>query len=315
MQSSNTMAEGSVSSPVARSPSDLKQYSTLEPLLRDEPLHSRCIISHLFADALATIQVPKEVHFHCDHEKCGGIRRHVYERQDALWTQDGSYAFLRYGCTNCTTTLKIFGLKAEAVSSPKAGICTKIYQEPSFGEAIPKRLFEIIGEDNREFFLQARRAIARGLGIGAYAYYRRIVENTKFDLVSSVLRVAQATNSPSGQIDLLQKAQSERQFSKAIDLLRDASAIPPVLLIDGHNPLVLLHDLLSEGIHKLPDAECLERARQAEIVLSETAGRMQVALTQRKNLKAAITSIMNRKAKCDQPDKPSSSREGDSGAA
>jgi aminoglycoside/choline kinase family phosphotransferase len=71
--------------------------------------------------------------------------------------------------------------------------------------------------------------------------------------------------------------------------------IPAVLLIDGHNPLILLHDLLSEGIHQLSDDECLERAQQAEIILCEIADRMQTALTERKNVKAAITSIMTRK--------------------
>jgi len=95
---------------------------------------------------------------------------------------------------------------------------------------------------------------------------------------------------------LLQKAQSETQFSKAIDMLREVSAIPAVLLIDGHNPLSLLHDLLSEGIHQLDDRECLERSQEAEIILCEIADRMQIAMTERKTVRAAITSIMSRKA-------------------
>jgi hypothetical protein len=159
-----------------------------------------------------------------------------------------------------------------------------------------KAAFQIIGEANREYFLQARRSIARGLGIGAYSYYRRIVENTKFDLVSAVLEVAQATNASVGQVELLRKAQTETQFSKAIEMLRDVSAIPAVLLIDGHNPLALLHDLLSEGIHQLSDGECLERSKEAGVVLCEIADRMQIAMTERKAVKAAITSILNRKA-------------------
>jgi hypothetical protein len=198
-------------------------------------------------------------------------------------------------CTDCTTTAKIFSLKTRREEGSYAGVATKLYQEPPFGHPIPKRLFQIIGETNREPFLQARRAIARGLGIGAYAYYRRIVENTKFDLVASILAVARATNASPVQIEVLEGAQSERQFSKAIEVLRDVAAIPAVLLIDGHNPLILLHDLLSEGIHQLSDAECLERAQQAEIILCEIADRMQTSLTERKNVKAAITSIMTRK--------------------
>lgn len=79
-------------------------------------------------------------------------------------------------------------------------------------------------------------------------------------------------------------------------MLRDVNAIPAVLLIDGHNPLALLHDLLSEGIHQLSDAECLQRSKEAEVVLCEIADRMQTAMTERKAVRAAITSIMNRRA-------------------
>jgi hypothetical protein len=114
-------------------------------------------------------------------------------------------------------------------------------------------------------------------------------------LVSSVLEIAKATNASPAQVELLKKAKSEAQFSKAIEMLRDISAIPAVLLIDGHNPLALLHDLLSEGIHELTDDECLERSREAEVVLCEIADRMQIALTERKTVKAAISSILNRK--------------------
>ncbi len=239
---------------------------------------------------------PENIRVHCDHLKCGGIRRHWKHKDSQFQFSDGSscYYYVVYVCSNCTTRVKIFGLKVEK-TTVFTGVCAKIYEEPAFGQPIPKRMYQIIGESNREYFLQARRAIARGLGIGAYSYYRRIVENTKFDLVASVLEVAQATNASSAQIELLKKAQAETQFSKAIELLRDEGAIPAVLLIDGHNPLALLHDLLSEGIHQLSDAECLQRSQEAEVVLCEIADRMQIAMTERKTVKAAISSIMNRR--------------------
>ena len=76
-------------------------------------------------------------------------------------------------------------------------------------------------------------------------------------------------------------------------MLRDVSAIPAVLLIDGHNPLSLLHDLPSQVIHQLDDVECLERASESEVILCEIADRMEIAMTERKAVKAALTSIVN----------------------
>jgi hypothetical protein len=276
------------------------QKVTVEQLLCDVPLHLRCRISSLFSQPqFGNLDLPDNIRVHCDHQNCGGVRRHSQGEIKKFEIGNNFYVLVSYHCTNCRSGVKVFGVKAQREELEYAGFCTKIYQEPPFGQPIPKRLFKIIGEDNREPFLQARRAIARGLGIGAYAYYRRIVENTKFALLDSVLDVAQATKAPTEQIELLKKAQSERQFSKAIEMLRDVGAIPAVLLIDGHNPLALLHDLLSEGIHELDDEECLKRAQEAEVILCEVADRMQIALTERKMVKSALSSILNRKAKKD----------------
>lgn len=274
----------------------------MDELLQDVPLHSPRKIELLFSQPeYAYLDYPESIHVHCDHEKCNGVRRHEkHDRTTQGLGKNHSYHFVVYVCSNCTTSVKIFGLKVVTEGEgTRAGVCTKIYQEPTFGSPIPKRLFQVIGEANRDYYLQARRAIARGLGIGAYAYYRRMVENTKFALVHSVLEVAQATNASPAQIQLLKKAQTETQFSKAIEMLRGEGEIPAVLLIDGHNPLALLHDLLSEGIHQLSDAECLDRAQEAEIVLCEIADRMQVAMTERKAVKAAISNILRRKKEGD----------------
>ncbi len=236
---------------------------------------------------------------HCDNPKCDGVRRHSKEKSETFVLVTGQiyYHWVVYACEDCREKIKIFAFRTRrgGAQSQYSGFCTKVYQEPPFGPPIPKRLFQLIGESNREYFLQARRSIARGLGIGAYGYYRRIVENTKLDLVKSVLEVATATNAPATQIERLKRAQDERQFSKAIEILREDSAIPAALLIDGHNPLGLLHDTLSEGIHELSDEECLKRAQDAEVILCELANRMQQAMTEHKTVKSALANILNRK--------------------
>ena len=195
-------------------------------LLQDTPLHS--------PRRLLLCSFPDEIRVHCNHEKCDGVRRHTkFESHHfSFHWKAVTFYFVTYSCSNCIISAKAFVIRVQDGGNTSV-ICTKVYQEPTFGQPIPKRLFHVIGEANREYFLQARRAIARGLGIGAYGYYRRIVENTKFDLVGSVLEVAQATNASPSQVVLLKKAQAERQFSKAIDILRDVSAIPGTLLIDG----------------------------------------------------------------------------------
>jgi len=66
----------------------------------------------------------------------------------------------------------------------------------------------------------------------------------------------------------------ETQFSKAIETIK--AAIPESLLIDGHNPLTLLHDALSEGLHAQTNEDCLELATSIRVVLTELAERIPV---------------------------------------
>lgn len=269
---------------------------TMRKLLEEVPPYSLRFVSDLFSNRQSRyFRFPDDIRIHCDHDNCAGVRRHIREDvSNTFENRNHAYAFVVYRCVDCNQTSHRFAVVG-IIESGKPDVGVKVLQDPLFGNPIPKRLFQVIGEENRAFFLQARRAIGRGLGIGAYAYYRRMVENTKFELIDSILKVARGTNAASTQIELLERAQSERQFSKAIDLLRDVSAIPPILLINGQNPLTLIHDLLSEGIHGLSDQECLARAQEAEVILCEIADKMQIALTERKTVNDALASIMNRK--------------------
>jgi hypothetical protein len=147
----------------------------------------------------------------------------------------------------------------------------------------------MVGPD-RELFLKGRHAENHGLGIGAHAYYRRVVENQKNRLIDEFIRVAEKLNMPQATMDKLKIAKDEQQFAKAVDAVKDA--VPPVLLIDGHNPLKLLHTALSEGIHDNSDATCLELANSIRVVLTELAERVGIALKDHAELKSAVSRLL-----------------------
>ena len=130
---------------------------TMDHLLIDEPLYSVQIVSDLFSNpANRWINFPENIRIHCAHKDCGGIRRHQKEHSSNVFSVGhyDLYAFVEYVCTDCRTTVNVFGVRAR-LGSGKCGQCVKIYQEPPFGHPIPKRLFRVIGEANRESFLQA----------------------------------------------------------------------------------------------------------------------------------------------------------------
>jgi hypothetical protein len=148
-------------------------------------------------------------------------------------------------------------------------------------------------EPDRDLFLKGRRAEIEGLGIGAFSYYRRIVESQKNRLLDEIIRVAGHIGANAHAIAALEAAKIEIQFSKAVDSVKDA--IPPVLYIKGHNPLTLLHGALSECLHSASDEDCLVAANDIRLILIEFAERLSETMKEKKELDDALGRLVNRK--------------------
>ncbi len=237
-----------------------------------------------------------DLQLHCDSETCQGIR--FYDCKEGAYTGitiKWQHVILVYVCRNCNRQRKLFALLFR-LTRPSEGSAYKLGEFPVFGPPIPARVISLIGPD-RELFIRGRRSENQGLGIGAFAYYRRVVENQWQRLVNEILRVAKRLNSPAPMIQALEAASVETKFSKAVDDVKDA--IPSVLLIDGHNPLTLLHRALSEGLHDRSDEDCLQLAASIRVLLYELAERLGLALKEEKELKEALSRLFQRRA----PDK------------
>jgi hypothetical protein len=187
--------------------------------------------------------------------------------------------------------VKTFALRiALPRDDPHPGRCLKFGEEPDFGPPTPNRLLRLFGKDSK-IFLKGRQCENHDLGIGAFGYYRRVVENHKDQIFDAIIKV---TNKIAPElVPTLEAAKNEHQFLKAIDLVKDG--IPQGLLINGQNPLTLLHSALSEGLHGRTDEECLQAAHDVRIVLTALVERLDQALKDEAELNAAIERLAKRK--------------------
>jgi hypothetical protein len=229
----------------------------------------------------------------------GGIDRVVLARvavaveptQNIPWD-----AILGYCCEKCGRLIKTYSVRFLSIApSPEARFpvdVQKISEWPAFSPRTPSKLTTLIGPD-RDLFLKGRQAESDGLGIGAFAYYRRIVENQKNRVLDEIIRVARHIGAPADAIAALEAARGETQFGKAVDGVKEA--IPRVLYIKGHNPFTLLHGALSEGIHAASDGECLVAANDIRLILVELAERLNEALREQRELDAALSRLVNRR--------------------
>jgi hypothetical protein len=162
-------------------------------------------------------------------------------------------------------------------------------EEPAFGPPLPVRLKGLFKSD-RELLRKGYQAEIHGQGIGAFAYYRRVVEDGKDRLIDKIIEVCRKIPDAEKFISGLEAAKKETRFKNAVEKISDK--IPDALRINGHNPLTLLHKALSSSLHNDSDKECLEAAQAIRVVLGAFAESLSQLLKEEAELTKAIGKLL-----------------------
>ena len=238
-----------------------------------------------------------DLQLHCSNEHCDGVRLFSVTDYNSIINLDlekGSDDFLTFKCKNCEKTIKTYAVR---IYYDKQQFCWKAYkygEYPPFGQLIPRRALKLIEEDKNLFFL-GRKCENQGMGIGAFVYYRRVVENQKNRIFDEIIKVTKVISPDDELIKELEAAKNETRFSKAVESIKHG--LPQSLMINGNNPLLLLHSALSEGVHADDDAQCLELATSIRVVLVEFAERLGQALKDEAELTEAVKRLANKRNK------------------
>jgi hypothetical protein len=235
-----------------------------------------------------------ELNLFCDSDACNGFRLFKSESNIKLMAENPKNLFIVYTCKNCRQTNKIYAILVYLNEDRKNGTLYKYGEIPEFGPPTPAKVVSVLGAE-KDYYFKGRRSENQGLGIAAFAYYRRVVENQKNKIFDEIIRTVIKVD-PSNDILLkeLEAAKQETQFTKAVDSIKHG--IPQALLIDGHNPLTLLHGSLSDGLHAKTDKECLEFATSVRVILTDLVERMANAVKNTVELKTALSRILQRKS-------------------
>ena len=201
--------------------------------------------------------------------------------------KDETLRFVSYSCRNCRQGRKIYAL---ALSTPSE-TAVKFGELPAFGTRTSPKLKALI-ESDRDRYIKGLRSESLGLGIGAFAYYRQVVENIKTQIFEQIIEVAKLRSGHEELIAELEAAKIETQFSKATGKIRHA--LPDSLLTLGHSPLDLLHNALSEGLHGGTDDECLELAHTIRGTLEDFAEKVSVALSADTELENSVKKLLEK---------------------
>jgi hypothetical protein len=157
-----------------------------------------------------------------------------------------------YLCTHCQKLERIFYIAADG----KGQWLMKIGQFPAW-EILGNPLIEKMLGRHADHYKKGLVCESQSYGIGAYGYYRRIVEETIDEMLDEISLLLNGDDLNKFS-QALAKTKKTTVTQEKIDLVKDL--LPPILRPDGMNPLSVLHASLSEGLHAASDEACLEQA-------------------------------------------------------
>lgn len=204
--------------------------------------------------------------------------------------------FLRFTCGDCNNEMKKYSLAVEILSDlPTEGTTAKATLKlTKFGE-IPKPIKPINAKIKRlikaewEMYRKGADDEAAGNGIGAFAYYRRVVEASRDLIVDSMCAAASKLNVSDEDIQKIQESKKSRNFTESIAAVDHL--FPSELKFNDQNALLVLYGPLSEGLHGGSDEECLEAASHIRTLLDALGERLEQVIDQEESILNALKGL------------------------
>ena len=172
--------------------------------------------------------------------------------------ENGIITWLTYKCASCNDFERHFFIEINS----KKKFLRKVGQVPPWDIAVERELHSILG-DFVKYYKNGLISEFHGYGIGAYAYYRRIIEGIIDFLLDQIGELLEKEDEEEYK-EALVKTKKTKDTQEKIKLVYDL--LPSILNPQEFNPLKTIYKVLSEGIHGRSDEDCLADAE----ILRET---------------------------------------------
>lgn len=237
--------------------------------------------------------LPKQIRLFCGHKACG--YETLWEIPDAkLYFASDFINLKQYTCRNCgKTTVNYCFIWRERESD---NIFIKIGQYPELEERVPDTLKEALDGDDLKLYKNALRMRNFSLGVAAVAYIRRIIENRMNDMLEILHEAAITHNVPAELIARHKEMKGEKRFSVKVDYAGDL--LPASLRPSGKpNPMAVLHDLASDGLHAKSDEECVDIFDACRRTFEYVFGKLRVETEDAKTFVEEMSALTEKRTK------------------
>lgn len=229
----------------------------------------------------------------CDDKKCG------YE---SVWEISDQTVFFgsefinqdKYTCRNCgSSTINYCYIWQERKQN---NIFLKVGQYPELEERVPGTLKGALDEDDLKLYRNALRMRNFNLGVAAVAYMRRVIENKMNDMLEILHEAAIAHNAQGEVVAHHKEMMEERRFSTKIEYA--GTLLPASLRPSGKpNPMAVLHDLASDGLHAKSDEECVDIFDACRRTFEYVFGKLRIETEDANNFVTEMAVLTEKKTK------------------
>lgn len=196
---------------------------------------------------------------------------------------------LVYLCTHCQKFERLFYVKIDE----NGKWLMKIGQHPAWEIKGEPNVERLLGKQS-SYYIKGLVCESQGYGIGAYSYYRRIIEEIIDDLLDEISDLLSGDELAKYKhaLDLTKKTIITQD---KIELVKDL--LPPILRPDGMNPLSTLHSMLSQGLHAESDEVCLEYAETCRKILVFLVNQISASNAASREFTESMRKLLDKKTK------------------
>ena len=185
----------------------------------------------------------------------------------------GDVIELPYVCAGCNDFTRRYFLEV----SENGSWIRKVGQTPPW-EISPSNEIDALLEQHSPLYRKGLVCESQGYGIGAFAYYRRVVEELTDELLAKVEQLLRGPEQEAYH-EALVAARVATTTARKFEFVKDH--LPAILKPGGADPLGRIYGLLSEGLHNLEDDDCLAHASEIrfclEFVVQQVVGHARAA--------------------------------------
>jgi hypothetical protein len=260
--------------------------------------------------------LPAKLQLACIQDQCvaRGPTTWVRDRQsDESWV-GGTWVV--YKCSHCDHGQRIYWLRIEegereAKTAPEGRVTrhpgeppppppplvalaiTKLGQSPIWAPELPNRLEKNLTSSSKELLKKGVACLGQSYGIGACAYFRRLIE----DESGAILDVVQKQAEADGDDAVLENLKQARVAKTADERVKIASQhVPRTLKPGGREPLKILYGVLSGPLHSETEEQSMQRAVDVFETLKFLFVELKEHLDRRREYAASLHQLADPKA-------------------